>query len=68
MRVLRCPRCQKGGYTQGVAYDGRPKFTCTACDHWWTAGLDGGEWARSLKQAEPAAAEVRMQSPSRPPT
>jgi hypothetical protein len=26
-----------GGYTQGRADDGRPKFTCSACGHTWTA-------------------------------
>lgn len=38
-----CPVC-RSGYKQSVADDGRPRFTCTRCDHEWTCGLSGGEW------------------------
>ena len=44
---LRCPACLVGGYTQGKGHDGRPRFTCTACDYSWTAGKSGGEWVLS---------------------
>lgn len=43
-RPARCPRCRKGGYTQGKADDGRPRFTCSACGNTWTCGKDGGEF------------------------
>ena len=40
----KCPQCRVSGYTQGVAPDGRPKFTCQRCGYWWTNGKDGGEY------------------------
>lgn len=43
-RKPRCPRCRTGGYTQGKALDGRPRFTCTQCGNTWTAGKSGGEY------------------------
>jgi hypothetical protein len=39
-----CPACRQGGYKVEEATDGRPKFTCTKCDHVWTCGLDGGPY------------------------
>jgi len=41
----RCPKCLIGGYTQGTAPDGRPRFTCTHCDNTWTNGKDGYPYA-----------------------
>lgn len=41
-----CPRCKHAGYTQDVAFDGRPRFTCGGCQHTWTAGHSGGEWTK----------------------
>jgi hypothetical protein len=43
-RKPRCPRCHVGGYRQGRAPDGRPRFTCTRCDYAWTSGKSGGEF------------------------
>jgi len=42
--VKRCPRCIKGGYAQDIALDGRPRFTCSRCGHYWTCGKDGREY------------------------
>ena len=39
-----CPRCHFGGYRQSDAWDGRPQFECTLCDHTWTCGRDGGAY------------------------
>jgi len=45
-RKPRCPRCHSGGYVQRVAQgDGRPEFLCGQCEHRWTSGKDGGEYA-----------------------
>lgn len=40
-----CPRCRRSGFTRSVASDGRPKFTCQACEHVWTSGHSGGVYA-----------------------
>ncbi len=50
IRKPRCPRCRKGGYQQGKAWDGRPRFTYTLCGNTWTNGKSGGEYAISLPE------------------
>lgn len=57
----RCPRCHVGGYRQETSMgDGRPAFVCTRCDHRWTCGKDGGEYAikHTLEQRVAALANV----------
>jgi hypothetical protein len=48
-----CPRC-RGGYAQGFAEDGRPRFVCMRCAFAWTCGHDGGEWALFAPQGPQA--------------
>ncbi len=44
-RKRTCPACRSGGFLTIKAGDGRPLFVCTQCDHRWTCGADGGEYA-----------------------
>lgn len=50
MAKLKCPKCHVGGFTQSVAYDGRPKFECARCGNWWTVGKSGGEYAVQIAE------------------
>ncbi len=47
-----CPRCYKGGYTQGAAPDLRPQFTCTRCGFRWTNGSDGGKYVKAGQEGD----------------
>lgn len=48
-RKACCPRCHHTGYSESVALDGRPLFTCGQCAHQWTRGKDGGEYRKETK-------------------
>jgi hypothetical protein len=44
VKPLICYVCHTGGCEQGIAFDGRPEFHCTKCNHWWTSGHDGAPY------------------------